>query len=142
MSNSRLLGLLWPRFGVSTSDHSAPSKCSVRVTPETPPTDVYPAAHTSLGPRATTAFNDDGPWRFGFGVETTDHCRPSQCSAIVPAPIPTAQMSFEAMALAEYRTVVGNPGWLGVATTDQEWPSQCSAIGKWLRWFEPTAHTS
>src|SRR5436309_609628 len=66
----------------------------------------------------------------------------SQCSAIVAAPMPTSQTSFEVRAMAEYRSVVGNPGWLGVATTDHEWPSQCSAIGKWLRWFEPTAHTS
>jgi hypothetical protein len=68
-------------FGLVTTDHALPSKCSISVCCRPPASKKNPTAHTSLAAMAATPSR---VLRFvGFGVDTTLQLVPFQCSASV-----------------------------------------------------------
>src|SRR5438045_2849304 len=90
-----------PLLGVGETFHERPSQCS---TSGALPRGIHchPAAHASSEPKARTSKSWFAPYSgslLGFGLRTTDHAEPVQCSTTVwevkvpagPSAQPTAQ---------------------------------------------------
>ena len=138
-----------PAFGLGTRCHDVPSQWSVSVRSSNALVNHVPTAHTSSGAIAVTADSEFGNEPL-FGLGTTVHAMPSQCSMSVlpgaPCPYPpTAQTSSAARAVTPLRSPPA--GWpaFGLITRVHEVPSQCSMSVR-MRLFarvnEPTAQAS
>src|SRR5205823_2145651 len=129
------------------TDQAVPFHRSVRVRLTNPPSGSgltrTPTPHTSPDVRLATP----NSWLFcvpWFGLGTTVHVEPSQCSVSVRAGagaarvFPTAHTSFEPIAEMDMSSSPAPDG--GAGTIAQAEPSQCSI--RVPRWSNPTAHTS
>src|SRR5439155_20536011 len=100
---------------------------------------VTPTAQASFPESATTPVSEL-VGSVPFGLDTTVHAVPSQCSvSVLPPAVPTAQTSVVANAETDDSSP-RPPGPFGLDTTVQAVPSQCSA--RVLPPATPTAHTS
>src|SRR5262249_28611241 len=115
--------------------HSVPFQCSARACSTPPWSMEYPAVQASFAESALTAQRMIWPESGGFGLGTTLHFLPFQCSITVAYVVksvtenPAAQMSLAATASTPVR-FTATPDELGLCTICHRWPFQCSTSPK------------